>query len=312
MKKAVFVSSILPFPVDAAKKVTVSGIMKYLCERYGVEHVAYVLIGELDSGESLERSTPYKLLALGKPGVTRQIWNVLWFSLTRRTKSIQESMLYSAGLKTQLLNAIRNLGPAIVICDTLRVGQFLETPQRPAARYVLHLDDLLSIRYQKMEKDLTRFPEARLNPLGDFSKFVPTLFQSLIKMRYIQKWVLRLEQRLVEKREENCVKWFDTNLLVSKEETSLLRSKTKDAPIRTIKPLLQNPRKAMTRDYDGEPTFVFLGRLDYPPNQLSIVNFITTQMDRVIEKIPECRLRVIGKGGDSELLKLAEKYRGAI
>jgi len=313
MKGVVFISSILPFPLDAAKKVTVSGILRYLCERYGAERVTYILLSGVEGGESLGKEMPCKLLTLKKPGARTQVWNTLWFVLIRRAKSIQESVLYSAKLQRELLATIAKLDPELVVCDTLRTGQFLETTKRPEGQYVLHMDDLFSVRYRRMIENLRRFPQVKLDTVRDFAKFVPSLFRALIKARPVQERVLRLEQGLVEKREQGCVKWFDTVLLVNEKEASSLRRKTGRASIQTIKPLLRGPRKGMRRDYKGEATFVFLGQLDYAPNLLSITRFISTQMDHIIKKMPGVRLRIIGRGAPTnDLLGLASRYKGVI
>ena len=68
----------------------------------------------------------------------------------------------------------------------------------------------------------------------------------------------------------------------------------------------------LIRRYGGEPVFVFLGALNLPHNQFSIVHFIECQMDKIIKKMPGARLRIIGRDGSSELNKLAEKYRGSV
>src|SRR5215217_8041828 len=229
MKKVVFVSTTLPFPVDEAKKVTLSGFLKYLCERYGTEHVSYVLVGPADNEEPSGNGMPRKLLTVKKPGILAQLWSMFWFVAVKRAKSIQESMLYSARLGRELRSTLANINPDLIVCDTLRTGQFFETAKRPDGYYILHMDDLFSVRYQRIAEDLKRFPAPTLDLLGNFTRFVPSFFRSFIRANFAQRWVLRLEQGLIGKREQDIVKWFDTTLLVSSEETSLLQSKTRCA-----------------------------------------------------------------------------------
>jgi glycosyltransferase involved in cell wall biosynthesis len=66
------------------------------------------------------------------------------------------------------------------------------------------------------------------------------------------------------------------------------------------------------RRYSGEPVFVFLGALNLPHNLSSIVHFIESQMDEITKKMPDARLRVIGKGASNELDKLAKTYGSAL
>jgi glycosyltransferase involved in cell wall biosynthesis len=123
---------------------------------------------------------------------------------------------------------------------------------------------------------------------------------------------LRLEQSLVEKRERECVKHFDSNLLINAEEANLLQRETGHSSIQTVKPLLTDIGRVVDRRYNGDPVFVFLGALSVPHNQFSIIYFIETQMDKIIDKIPGVRLRVIGRGESRELLRLAQKYKGIV
>ena len=311
VKKVVFVSTVFPFPADYGKKVVVSGILKYLVERYGAEQVTYILLGSLDE-RSPKESMPCEYIALKRPSALYQLWNVSSFVLLKRAKSIQEVMLYSAELGRELRAIVARISPNLIICDTFRTGQFFETTERVEGNYILYMDDLFSVRYQKMLEVLTRFPRANLSPLGTFARFVPSALRPLVQLRFVQKQLLRLEQSLVEKRERECVKHFDSNLLINAEEANLLQRETGHSSIQTVKPLLTDIGRVVDRRYNGDPVFVFLGALSVPHNQFSIIYFIETQMDNIIDKIPGVRLRVIGRGESRELLRLAQKYKGIV
>lgn len=314
VRKIVFVSTILPFPVDAGKKVVVSGILSYLVERYGADNVTYVLLDSSANEPPRKAEMPCKCIVFKQPSLLRRLWNLFWFVTIKRVKSIQESMLFSASLSRDLRAVIGEINPDLTVCDTFRVGQFFETSGRPKGGYILYMDDLFSIRYKRMLDVLTRFPDSQLNVLGNFSRFIPAPARLLVRSALVQKLLLRVERRLVEKREQSCVRWFDTTLLINAQESSLLRRETGNSSIQTIKPLLTraNTRPHTARNYDGNPTFVFLGDLSLPHNRFSIAHFIETQMDRIIREIPDFKLRIIGKGADDELLRLVRRYEAAI
>src|SRR5687768_12156399 len=124
MKKIVFISTVFPFPVDTGKRVVLAGILKYLCERYGVDCVTYVLLGDPKDQEHSRKGMLCELLVVKRPGILAQLWSVLWFAFAKREKSIQEAMLYSAGLGRELRTLVGSLDPALIVCDTFRVGQF--------------------------------------------------------------------------------------------------------------------------------------------------------------------------------------------
>jgi glycosyltransferase involved in cell wall biosynthesis len=308
MKKMVFISTVFPFPVDTGKKVVLSGILKYLWERYGADRVTYILLGNPNDQGCSEKAMPCESLVVRRPSILARFWSVLWFVLAKRSKSIQESMLYSAKLGRELRALVASLDPALVICDTFRVGQFFEIGERPDGYYVLYMDDLFSVRYGKMLEVLARYPRAHVDPLGNFAQFVPSSLRMLAQSRSVQKWLLEAEQKIVEKRERGCVKWFDKTLLINKDEADLLQRKAQQPSVRTIKPFLPGTEKKVTRRYDGSPVFIILGALNVPHNQFSVTYFLETQMDTIIDKMAAVRVRVIGRGATGELLRLAEEY----
>src|SRR5919199_2402441 len=117
MKKVVFVSTVFPFPTDDGKKLVVSGILKYLIERYGAGQVTYILLGSEAEDLSI-KNFPCRCFALGQPRVLYRLRNILWLALIKRAKSIQELILYSPKLGRALHNIVADIGPDLVICDT--------------------------------------------------------------------------------------------------------------------------------------------------------------------------------------------------
>ena len=312
MTKVVFVSAVLPFPVDAGKKVVVSGILSYLVERYGAKNITYILLGGATEEMLQKADMPCECVVFEQPGLLYRLWNVLWRAAITRAKSIQESMLYSPKLGKNLQATVAEIDPDLIICDTFRTGQFFENNRRPKGDYILYMDDLFSLRYARMLGVLSRFPGAELNVLGNFSRFIPAPLRLLIRSSLLQKLLLKLERRLVEKRERACVRWFDTTLLINREEAELLRKETGLSSIWTVKPLLSNIAKETGRGYNGNPEFVFLGDLSLPHNRFSIGHFIEEQMDHILKEIPGFRLHIIGKGADNGLLRLVERYKSSI
>jgi glycosyltransferase involved in cell wall biosynthesis len=270
--------------------------------------VTYVLVGDPKDQEFSRKVMPCELLVVKRPSILAQLWSVLWFVFARREKSIQESMLYSARLGRELRALVGSLDPALVVCDTFRVGQFFERDERPKGLYLLYMDDLFSVRYGKMLEVLARYPQAHVDPLGNFAQFIPSSLRMLAQPRFVQKWLLEAEQKMVEKRERGCVKWFEKALLINKEEAALLRRKAQQPSVQTIKPFLPGTEREITRRYDGSPVFIILGALNVPHNEFSVAYFIETQMDKIIDKIAGVKVRVIGRGATDKLLRLAEEY----
>src|SRR5918997_1181132 len=227
VKRIVVVSTIFPLPVDDGKKAVLAGFLEYMVERYGAKQVTYIMITRSKNKVFWEVSMPCECITLERPNTLRRLWNILRFVLVRREKSIQELMLYSPKLRYALHSVIADIDPDLIVCDTFRIGQFFETSERPESTYILYMDDLFSVRYQRILEVLTWLPNAELNLLGNFAQFVPIPLRFLVAgSALVHNPLLRLEQRLVERREQECANWFETCLLINKEEASLLQKRT--------------------------------------------------------------------------------------
>lgn len=155
---------------------------------------------------------------------------------------------------------------------------------------------------------LQKYPHFDLNSLGNFANRVPSVFKSLLKLSFIQKFALKYERNLIASREINAVKWFDKSLLINHQETAYLARVSQQDSIFTVKPLLKQREQLAVRNFCGDPVFVFVGDLKVPHNQVSIKTFIVSQMENIIFEIPEVMIRIIGRHADQELIDLAKKY----
>lgn len=304
MNKVLFISTVWPFPEDNGKKVVISGILKYLIETYGAKNVSYIVIDRV--ANEIDKSC--HVYTLNKPSTIVQICNVIWFALLKKTKSIQESMIYSVRINNELNQLISLIRPDLVIYDTVRISQYFERARCFGSRHILYMEDLFSVRYKKILNVMEKYPHVQIDVLGNFSRFIPKILHSIVKCKAIQKYLLTFEKEIIKKREEETVKWFDTSLLLNQEEILALQNQTGNNSVALIKPLLRKATCRNKRNYQGEPVFIFLGSLNVPHNQASIIHFIKTQMDEIIHKIPRVKLRIIGKGANKELLQLADKY----
>jgi hypothetical protein len=160
------ISPVYPFPVDTGKKVILSGMIQYLLEHYEKEDIFYLLVSP--DAESVNNVHDLQLVPLRTPTSLTQFRNVLIDVLLRRKKSIQEAVLFSESIKREIHSTIERVSPDIIICDTIRTGQFLRDKERPTATYILYMEDLFSIRYRRMRKVMMKYPQVNVSPLGRF------------------------------------------------------------------------------------------------------------------------------------------------
>jgi glycosyltransferase involved in cell wall biosynthesis len=304
MAKVAVISTIFPFPVDNGKRVVLAGLVKYFTERFGPHELSYLLINS-----NYPKSSPLiDVRHFSPPRALEQIRQVGYHTLLRSAKSLQESVLFSPRIAYELHRQLAQLKPDLVICDTLRTGQYFETELRPTGRYLLYMDDLFSVRYEKMLTVLKQLPGVDIDPLGNFATFIPKTLHPLAKAPLLQRALLEWEQRLISSREQGCLKWFEKNLLINDHEARLLRDKSGQANVYPIKPLLPISRKPLLRHPTDPPVFIFLGALNVPHNRVSLMHFLEKQLPRIRSLLPRARIKIVGKGADSALLKLTEQY----
>jgi glycosyltransferase involved in cell wall biosynthesis len=220
-------------------------------------------------------------------------------------------MLFSTGIRKKITEIIDSYQPELIIADTLRTGQFIEDYDKSHATKILYMDDLFSIRYKKMISVIETYRHVHTNPLGSFSRFVPKYFGKIAEIKWFQKKLLAFESRVIEKRERQIVNYFHKSLLINKNEVEHLKQQTNRSNIYEIRPLL-NQTSSSSRRYRGSKDFIFLGALDLPQNDISLIYFIESQIDNIIKQIPEFKLRIIGKNPSAKLLSLSVKYKDYI
>ena len=134
MKRIVFISSVYPNPKNNGKRIVLSGILEYLLDIFGINAVTFILVGEHSKSDD---ALDCNIIVINKPGTLSRLKNLVTYVWLKRTKSIQECMLFSRKIGNELNNIIEQIQPDIVICDTLRIGQFFETGVRPPGRYIM-------------------------------------------------------------------------------------------------------------------------------------------------------------------------------
>lgn len=311
MKKIIFLSTIFPRPIDTGKKVVISGIIDYLIDKNGVNNIHYILLGNSDDYINAKKNSGLNITFIQGISSIKKLINGIIYSLFLKKKSFQEAFFYSKDIKEQLIALINQEKPDIVIVDTLRVSQFLDNAQLGSTRIILYMEDLFSIRYNKMIEVIKVYKDINTNPLGSFQKFVPTLLKNIITFKPLQLMLLNLEQRLIKDREYLAPHKYPECLLINQQEVAFLKKATQTQNVKMIKPLL-NSVAFKPRSYLGAPTFVFLGALNLPQNDISLVHFIQTQLNSIIKTIPDFKLRIIGKTPSLQLLRLVEKNKNSI
>lgn len=295
VRSVVLITSTELEPRTFGKQVVLGGLLDHLVERLGGDAVHVVQIGRVDP---CRPDVPYRRHVLALPSAAEQAGSVLTRVVLRRRSSLQEAALWSRHLRRHLATLLADLGADLEIWDTMRVGQYaLELPRR---RRMLYADDLFSKRYATMLERLRTDPSALGSPLGEFAKLLPGPARKAADLRVVRQVLLTAEHRLTAQSEDASPAAFDTTLLVNPAETTELIRRSGSERVRTLPPMV-TARSGRTRRYAGEPTFVFLGGLDFPPNREGLSWFLTHCREAVLDALPDFRLLLAGRGTDGDL-----------
>ncbi|GAA1850656.1 glycosyltransferase [Microlunatus capsulatus] len=291
-RSAVVVTASEPEPRSFGKQVVLGGLLDHLCARLGPDRVHVLLVGRPDVPRP---ATPYRLEVVPRPRAREQLLAGATRVVPPPHSSLQEAALWSPRVLRQLREALARVDADLEVWDTMRTGQYAR--RLPRRRRVLYADDLFSERYATMLRRI-RADSSRLdNPLGEFAKVLPGVAGRLAAHQAVHVPLLRLERRLTARSEAAAPGHFDATVLVNAAEAEELTRRSGDPHVRTLLPLLREPRAA-ERHHDGTATFVFLGGLDFPPNRDGLRWFLGTCRESVLAQVPDFRLLVVGRGSE--------------
>jgi glycosyltransferase involved in cell wall biosynthesis len=299
------ISAVDPYPTDAGKKVMLAGFVSYFADRYGPENVHYIKVGAPS-----QQVFPVPLHVVPGPTRSEVLGNVVTKVTTGRA-SLQEAFLGSTRTAAAIVHILDQIQPELQIYDTVRMAQYAS--DRVAAEQICYLDDLFSERYDRMLKAAARYGDVNSSPLGNFAEHTPQRLRPLATNRLTQTMLLRVERSLVRRSEDRVARRFRRCVLINAEESALLARRT-GLPadrVQSVPPLV-TASPAVGRHYRGTPEFVFLGLLSLPHNDDGLKWFLQAVWPLLRERLPDARLRVIGKEAQPGLLRLTESMTASV
>jgi glycosyltransferase involved in cell wall biosynthesis len=302
----VIVSATSPLPADNGRRVFLAGLVHYLVDRLDSSRVHYGLVAGPDERMP---DLPCRVYGLPKPRPRQQIVNAVVDSALRRRLSLQEAMLSSKQLRRAIADLMATLAPSLEIYDTARLAQH-RAPDRVGARSIVNLDDLYSLRYERMVRSSVVLG-AKFDPLGEFSNQIPRFLRRSAGVPALYRPLLRWESQRMREREIEFARAYSCSLLVNADEAMDLREQAGVSTVRHITPLVPAPPVAQ-RSLAKPNEIAFLGRLNVPHNDDAICSFIRNVVPALVKQHPGWRLRVVGKGASPTLRRLADAYRGTV
>ncbi len=308
-RSVAIITNVFPEPRDSGKKVMIAAVLAYWRSRVGADRVHLVLVGN-----EVAETTGVDVVVhrVARAGVVRQVLNVLGRSLLTRRHTLQESALYSPKARHELASVLEKVGADLEIFDTIRMGQYAEEiPARPGVRRIVFLDDLFSVRYQRMLTLMREHPEVDFDPLGDFRANLPGVVGRIADRRLVRRALLTWERSVVAQRERRVAELFETALLVSPEETRRLSELSPGARVRELRPVLDVPARQRLPAPE-RPTFVLLGLLTLAHNADGAQVFLDECLPGVLRALPDARIHIVGRGAPPSLAEAASEHGEAV
>lgn len=301
-------SSGFPYPVDAGRKTVLSGFLDFAVDTLGRDNVLLLCISSDKLEATRTQMAPCRVAFFRPAGAVIRLGIAAIMSLLLRRRAIQETLLAAPGTSGRVASLLEGFDPAIILVDTIRMVQHLPDRLQDGCRRVLYLDDLYSLRYQRVLAVMRKHPDAGINPLGTFARFVPRGLHSLMRGSLMQRRLLTHESAVLAHRERAMPRMFDQVLLLNAHETHRLCAETGAQNVATIKPVLKQGVFRCARCFDGRPSFLFLGNLGYSANSYGLLLFLQQAMPKLAEARPDAELLVVGKGASAMLKAAAARF----
>ncbi len=191
--------------------------------------------------------------------------------------------------------------PSYFICRAL----LSDSPERRAVQQA----DVVDLQWSEAIRlaPIIRRLNARTRIVGTFHDVKSQVHERLVasdqaatRMRRVNAWQL-------EKAEQNALERLDDVVVFSEKDAALLGARTN---IRIIRPPLA--AEADRREHAVPPGLVaiMVSALSRPENDEAAIWLLTHVWPRVISAEPDARLRLIGGGASTELVRLAQQVAG--
>lgn len=274
-----FLSNVLPYPLDAGPKVRSYYVLRYLAQYHRVTLVAHTRAEDTDASLAHLRSFCHAVHAVP---ITRS--------------RIQDARHMTAALTRRK--------PFLIVRDDLASMHAALDQITASIKFdAIHADQLSTAHYALAQQAPRR--------ILDQHNAVWTIVHRLAQNENLlpKRWMLERETHLLRQHEAEMNRAFDQIITVTEQDHHALAfpEATPRAPMLTI-PICIDPLeiRPIPRNPDARH-IACVGGMFYPPNVDGILWFAREVLPRVWDKSPQSKFFVIGARPARELLQLAAK-----
>lgn len=290
MKKILFITTRLIYPINDGRKVVLYNYCKGLAKELNCEVRIFALI-DRNEANNTQPNFISKVYKGDLPSKWEKIKNLLINTILLNKWPLQVSIYYSDKTKKYLNKIIEEYEPNIVICDMARTAEYLKDLDGNKYNKILDMDDLLSKRYLRQVNS----NYISSNSIGAYFEKLPKIIQMITNNKYLVKKILLKETSLLKKYEISISNYYRKIIFVSPIEAgefnkTLNQDKCVDITIGVDYDYFSlNTINKKKNNY-----IVYIGNMNVAHNKDSIISFLNNIFPKIINELPNCILRIVG------------------
>ena len=296
MDRVLFLSQVLPYPLDAGPKVRAYYMLRYLAERRRVTLVSFVRADD-------------------RPEFVQHL-----AQLCHEVHTVPIVRSLARNVQAGLRGLVTGLPMVIARDDTTEMGALLRRLVQDNTFDVIHADQLSMAWYGLLAADAaSQRPTTLLDEHNAIYKLTERMAGEAGGWRRL---LIQREAGAFRRYEADMLRRFDALLTVTEEdrqllldlfdepERSLQAAKLTTIPIcvdpTQVAPVTQSPSHPVTL---SSPTILHLGTMFWPPNVAGVLWFAREVLPLIWQQAPQARFVVVGKNPPAEVQALAADPR---
>lgn len=232
-KKLLYLTSRVFWPAQSGHEVHIFNYIKALSEKYGYCVDVYILEKKATIDAALKNKPAFirNIICGEKIAKHHIVENILCETILNREHWPIQAALYFDKANVKKLEELNHREHYdVLFVDMIRLAPYIRafSHQKPFA--VLDMGDLLSKRYRRQIANVHESSSVG----GAYTSNMPKVVQSMLRPKWIQVAILKVENQLMEKAETLWAERYDSVILVSTVETEELNRKLTAAKAVTV------------------------------------------------------------------------------
>jgi len=290
MVSVLFLSQVLPFPLDSGARIRAYYVLRQLASQHQVTLVSFVRSDDRVSSMKHLRSICFEVHTV----------------LMRRTRMRDGLAFFRSLLTTQ---------PMVIVRDEIREMQNLVSGlMREHTFDVVHADQTAMAQYGLLARAASSSTPRTILDVHNALHRVPERLAERESLPWT-RWLLQREATLLQRYEIDIYNGFDQLVFVADEDRQALALGMRswsDAPdsdrrYTTIPICVDTSEPVLATTSNCQRNVVHIGTMFWPPNIEGVLWFGREVWPRVTQRVPDAQFTIIGKNPPREVFRLAEE-----